>query len=81
MANAAKRSRGGAKVRTTARKAAANQALPGPWWLAGGQEECPNCGQRYAFEAEVRCAGCDGAICAVCVAWVERRAHCPGCRE
>ena len=50
-----------------------------PWWLAGGDETCPSCERRYAYEIEVRCIDCDGPMCPVCAAWVERRSYCKGC--
>lgn len=37
------------------------------WWL-GGDEECPHCGQFYAYEIEFRCPECD-------------RPSCPHCRQ
>lgn len=49
------------------------------WWLAGGDEECPHCEARYAYEAEVRCAGCDSPMCPLCAAWSARRPRCPEC--
>jgi hypothetical protein len=39
------------------------------WWLAG-EEECPHCGQLYAYEVEFRCPECDGPSCPHC-----RREH------
>lgn len=50
-----------------------------PWWLATGDEECPHCGQLYAYEAEFRCPDCDGAICMHCVVLHEERNVCPDC--
>ena len=50
-----------------------------PWWLTGADEECPACGQAYAYEIEVRCVDCDAPLCPVCVTWVERRGFCAGC--
>jgi hypothetical protein len=50
-----------------------------PWWLAGGEEECPHCGQTYAYEAEVRCADCDAALCPLCAISVQTRRLCPEC--
>lgn len=37
------------------------------WWLSGGEEECPHCGQLYAYEVEVRCPDCDGPSCPQCL--------------
>lgn len=53
-----------------------------PWWAGGGTERCPVCLQLYAYEVEVRCAGCDAPLCPQCA--VEVRAslvtrHCPDC--
>lgn len=42
-----------------------------PWYLSGGDEECPHCGQWYAFELEVRCRDCDSPSCPHC--------KCPSC--
>jgi rubrerythrin len=36
------------------------------WWLSGGEETCPHCGQLYAYEAEFRCPECDGPCCPLC---------------
>jgi hypothetical protein len=51
---------------------------PAPWWL-GGDEECPQCGQGYAFEAEYRCIACDGPLCPLCVVEREAGVHCRDC--
>ena len=51
-----------------------------PWWLAGGEETCPSCEQRYAYEVEVRCVDCDGPMCPVCAAWIEQECQ-PGQSE
>jgi hypothetical protein len=62
---------GGASSSTGARQ-------PFRWWL-GGDEECPHCGQRYAYEMEYRCAACDGALCPLCVVKQEASVRCPDC--
>ena len=49
------------------------------WWIEGGEDECPQCGAPYAYEAEVRCIDCDSPMCPVCVVWMRREARCPGC--
>jgi hypothetical protein len=36
------------------------------WWVSGGEEECPHCGQLYAFEVEFRCPECDRPCCPHC---------------
>lgn len=52
------------------------------WWLSSGEEECPHCGQVYAYEIEFRCPDCDGPSCPHC-----KQRHsagrfvCPGCVE
>ncbi|MBL0422989.1 hypothetical protein JI739_21815 [Ramlibacter sp. AW1] len=43
-----------------------------PWWLHGGTEECPHCGQLYHLETERRCGACDSPSCAHCHAAHER---------
>lgn len=53
---------------------------PPPWWLAGGEEECPHCGQLYAYELEVRCAECDGPMCPHCAVRSTSIYSCPDCR-
>ena len=42
-----------------------------PWYLSGGDEECPHCGQWYAYELEFRCPDCDSPSCPHC--------KCPSC--
>lgn len=42
-----------------------------PWYLSDGDEECPHCGQWYAYELEVRCSDCDSPSCPHC--------KCPTC--
>jgi transcription elongation factor Elf1 len=49
-----------------------------PWWLAG-EEECPHCGQLYAYEVEVRCVACDGPICPHCSVRSASMHYCPDC--
>lgn len=51
----------------------ATRALP--WWLRGGDEVCDHCLQRYAFEAEVRCARCDQPGCPQCVVRISMTAE------
>ena len=41
------------------------EARVAAWWL-GGEEECPHCGQLYAYEIEFRCPDCDGPSCPHC---------------
>lgn len=41
------------------------QARVVAWWL-GGEEQCPQCGQLYAYEIEFRCPECDSASCPHC---------------
>ena len=43
------------------------------WWLSGGDEECPHCGQLYAYEVEFRCPDCDSPGCSHC-----KRRHAAG---
>lgn len=54
-----------------------------PWWLAGGEEECPHCSASYAYEVEVRCMECDGPMCPLCAVRVKENLEisCPECRE
>lgn len=47
------------------------------WWLQGGDEECPHCGQPYHLESERRCPGCDAPGCHHCLG--DPKAHCPDC--
>lgn len=49
------------------------------WWLSGGTEECPHCGQWYAYEVELRCTDCDAPICPLCVMRMAERIVCPDC--
>jgi hypothetical protein len=37
-----------------------------PWWLSAGEDECPHCGQVYAYEVEFRCPDCDSPACPHC---------------
>lgn len=50
------------------------------WWL-GGEENCPHCGQIYAYELEYRCPDCDGPCCAHCKKQHQEDARhvCPEC--
>lgn len=64
------------------RSQTANAVLP--WYLGGEDEECPHCGQWYAYELEFRCPDCDGASCPHCKsqhadAGTGQRFVCPGC--
>ncbi len=51
-----------------------------PWWLRG-EERCDFCLERYAYEMEVRCVGCDRPVCPVCAVRVQvrRETFCPEC--
>lgn len=50
------------------------------WWLSSGEEECPHCGQVYAYEAEFRCPDCDSPSCRHCKKkHADDRAVCPEC--
>jgi len=52
------------------------------WWLTGGEEECPHCGQLYAYEVQFRCPDCDGPCCPHCKRKLtDDRAVCPACVE
>ena len=50
------------------------------WWL-GGEENCPHCGQIYAYELEFRCPDCDAPCCAHCKKQHQEDARhvCPEC--
>lgn len=51
------------------------------WWL-GGEEQCPQCGQLYAYELEFRCPECDSAGCLHCRTLHADGHHvCLGCVE
>ncbi|MFW6325015.1 MAG: hypothetical protein ACOC0U_08135 [Desulfovibrionales bacterium] len=52
-----------------------------PWWLDQGEEVCEHCFQRYAYEMEYRCEYCDGPICPLCIATIEKSSMllCPEC--
>lgn len=51
-----------------------------PWWLSGGEEECPHCGLLYAYEVEYRCGVCDGPSCPHCKQTAaDLQVICPGC--
>lgn len=52
----------------------------GPWWL-DGDDDCPHCDQRYAWEMHVRCVSCDAPICPFCVVRVKRVTYCPDCPD
>jgi hypothetical protein len=47
------------------------KSQPVPWYLSDGDEECPHCGQWYAYELEIRCPDCDSPSCPQC--------QCPTC--
>jgi len=51
-----------------------------PWWLHGGDEECPHCGRPYHLEVERRCSACDAPGCAHCVS-AHDEAVCPDCAK
>jgi hypothetical protein len=55
------------KAKATSQRA--GQAVP--WYLSEGDEECPHCGQWYAYELEIRCPDCDAPSCPHC--------KCSGC--
>lgn len=46
---------------------------------AEGSDECPHCGQRYAYELEARCMHCDDPMCPVCMLRVRGQTRCPRC--
>lgn len=50
------------------------------WWLSG-EEECPHCGQLYAYEIEFRCPECDAPSCPHCKREHERGLVCVSCVE
>jgi len=50
-----------------------------PWWIDGGEENCPFCGQAYAYEMERRCDYCDGPVCPWCCVHAEPDTVCPEC--
>lgn len=54
-------------------------ARAAPWWLVGGTEECPHCGQAYHLEHERRCSGCDAPGCPHCLNRHESGHICPDC--
>jgi len=56
------------KARSKAKTA--NQTVS-RWYLGSGDEECPHCGQWYAYELEFRCPDCDSPSCPHC--------KCPAC--
>lgn len=37
------------------------------WWLHGGDQVCPHCGQSYYVEVERHCAACDAPGCPHCL--------------
>jgi hypothetical protein len=37
-----------------------------PWWIDGGELECPFCLQPYCHAAEARCEWCDAPACPMC---------------
>jgi len=50
------------------------------WYLSGGDEECPHCGQLYAYELEFRCSDCDAPSCRQCKCrHPQDRFVCPEC--
>lgn len=36
------------------------------WYLSSEDEQCPHCGQLYAYELEFRCPDCDSPGCPHC---------------
>lgn len=52
-----------------------------PWWAGGSPEVCPFCLGLYAYELEVRCTGCDRAVCPHCAVMVRSSwtVFCPEC--
>lgn len=52
-----------------------------PWWAGGSPEVCSFCLGLYAYELEVRCTGCDRAVCPLCTVAVHssRAVLCPEC--
>jgi hypothetical protein len=55
------------------------KAEPRAWWLTIDLEVCETCEQGYAYGSGYRCAGCDGAVCAVCVVIRRGEFWCPEC--
>ncbi len=53
----------------------------GRGWVDGERDLCGFCLQVYVVELEVRCVGCDRAVCPMCVVRLEVSAEmlCPEC--
>jgi hypothetical protein len=50
------------------------------WYLSGGDQQCPHCGQWYMYELEYRCPDCDEPSCPHCKSrHADERFVCPGC--
>ena len=49
--------------------------------MQGGEKQCPHCFGTYVLEQEVRCLGCDGPMCPICVRVVleSQEMWCPDC--
>jgi hypothetical protein len=56
-----------------------SQPSAAPWWLSGGEEECPHCGHLYVHEVEIRCFDCDAPGCPHCIVRHRERNLCPDC--
>lgn len=51
------------------------------WWLEGGTEVCPECGQTYAYETAYRCVSCDVSFCSICIEDNRSEIVCVTCRS
>ena len=49
------------------------------WWLSADVEVCVFCHQEYAYGTGYRCARCDAAVCAFCIAERRKEFWCPEC--
>lgn len=51
---------------------------PSAWWLLA-EEACGFCLMLHAATTEVRCMGCDQALCTSCLVVLEADDLCPHC--
>jgi hypothetical protein len=68
--------------RRPARESRARKTAPArqtAWWLSADVEVCVFCHQEYAYGTGYRCAGCDAAVCAFCIAERRKEFWCPEC--